>query len=393
LNIRGFQRGDDGAMTREKQRLFAWATDVLERRLGLDEFSKLSGKSYRQCQRIVKKVKLLGLNGVAHGNVGRSPTNKIFSPLADHIKNLIQIRYFDLNVIHLQEKLLEVEGIEIKYESLRKIAHSVGIPKKAQKRRRKKVHCLRPRLPREGMLVQFDGSVHRWFADKNIITTLIGGIDDATGKVLGLRFSESEDTFSCFKVMRTIVENHGVPEAFYVDCAGHFGRYSQEQAETQVGRALSEINSKMILASTPQAKGRIERLWGTLQDRLIVELRLKGISDIESANEYLQKEFIADYNKRFSIQARDQSLGYKELNPQLNLDLVFGIKEQRKITPNHTISYNGKTYLIHTTTDLRYRPIEVCRSENDDLRFFVYGQEHQATLVEQLPEKTLKSAA
>jgi transposase InsO family protein len=380
-------------MTKEEQRIFAWASEVLERRLGMGEFSTLSGKSYRQCQRIVKSVRLRGMSGVTHGNLGRAPSNKIISPLTDYIKELIKNKYYDLNITHLKEKLFEVEGIEIKYESLRKIAHTIGIPKKARKRRRKKVHCLRPRLPREGMLVQFDGSVHRWFADKKVITTLIGGIDDATGKILGLRFSEGEDTYSCFRVMRSIVETHGVPEAFYVDCAGHFGKFSQDQADTQIGRALQEIDSKIILATSPQAKGRIERLWGTLQDRLIVELRLKGISDIEGANEYLNQEFIKDYNERFSIAARDSMPGYKKLNPALSLDLVFGIKDQRKITPNHTISYNGKTYLIHTTTDLRYRPIEVCRSEQNELRFFVYGQEHQATLVEQLPEKDLKSAA
>ena len=380
-------------MTKDEQDVYGWVTEVLGRRLSMDEFSALSGKSYRQCQRIVAKVRSQGMLGVRHGNRGKTPLNKTASHLSAQINELIKTKYYDFNITHLQEKLLEVEKIKIKYESLRKIAHSIGIPKKARKRRRKKAHCLRPRMPKEGMLVQFDGSEHRWFADSKIISTLIGGIDDATGKILGLEFSCSEDTFSCFRVMRSIAENHGVPQAYYLDRAAHFGKYDQEQAATQIGRALNELGSKIILASSPQSKGRIERLWGTLQDRLIAEMRIRSINRVPQANEYLKNEFIADFNSRFAIEARETETAYKLLTEDLDLDLVFGIKEQRKIAPNQTFSYCGRSYLLHTDQDLRYRTVEICSNEIGKERFLVYGREYEATLADQLVQKPFKKAA
>ena len=380
-------------MKRIEQDLYGWVAEVLGRRLSMAEFSTLSGKSYRQCQRIVAKVRIHGMLGVKHGNTGRVPTNKTTSTVSSQITELIRTKYYDFNITHLKEKLEAVEKIKIKYESLRKIAHTVGIPKKARKRRRKKAHCLRPRMPQEGMLVQFDGSEHRWFTDSKIISTLIGGIDDATGKILGLEFSCSEDTFSCFRVMRSIAEDHGIPQAYYLDRAAHFGKYDQEQASTQIGRALNELGSKIILASSPQSKGRIERLWGTLQDRLIAEMRIKGINRIPQANEYLRNEFIQDFNSRFAIEARENEMAYKTLPDGLNLDLVFGIKEQRKIAANQTFSYLGKSYLLDTKQDLRYRTVEICSNELGKERFLVYGQEYEATLVENLIQKPFKIAA
>ncbi|NBU73047.1 MAG: ISNCY family transposase [Bacteroidetes bacterium] len=380
-------------MTKDEQEIYGWVLDFLGNRLSLDEVSALSGKSYRQCQRIVAKVRKQGMLGVTHGNSGRSPVNKTTEALKIRITDLIRTRYYDLNVTHLQEKLVEVEKIQIKYDTLRKLVHSVGVPKKARKRRKKKAHCLRPRMPREGMLVQFDGSEHRWFAESKLISTLIGGIDDSTGKILGLEFSSSEDTFSCFRVMRSIAEKHGIPQAYYLDRASHFGRYDQEQAATQIGRALGELGSKVILASSPQSKGRIERLWGTLQDRLIVELRLRGINRIPQANEYLSKEFIDDYNSRFAIEPRESDPAFSPLIPELDLDLIFGIKEQRKIASDQTFSYRGKTYLLHTDEDLRYRTVEVCSNEIGAERFLVFGREYKASVVQSSTQKMLKNAA
>lgn len=380
-------------MTKDEQDLFGWVSEVLGRRLSMNEFSTLSGKSYRQCQRIVRKVRHQGMFGVRHGNIGKAPKNKTSETLSSQISELIKTKYYDFNITHLKEKLESVEKIKIKYESLRKIAHSIGIPKKARKRRRKKAHCLRPRMPKEGMLVQFDGSEHRWFSDSKMISTLIGGIDDATGKILGLEFSCSEDTFSCFRVMRSITENHGIPQAYYLDRAAHFGKYDQDQAATQIGRALNELGSKIILASSPQSKGRIERLWGTLQDRLIAEMRIRGINRIPQANAYLKNEFIADFNSRFAVTAREDEKAYQSMPEGLNLDLVFGIKEQRKIAANQTFSYLGNTYLLATTQDLRYRTVEICSSELGIERFLIYGREYEATLVQNLTPNQFKKAA
>jgi len=380
-------------MTKDEQEIYSWVVEVLGRRLSMGEFSALSGKSYRQCQRIVARVRAQGMLGVRHGNTGRIPANKTSDFLISQVSELIQSKYYDFNMMHLKEKLEEIEKIKIKYDTLRKVAHSIGVPKKARKRRRKKAHCLRPRMPREGMLIQFDGSEHRWFADSKIVSTLIGGIDDATGKILGLEFSCAEDTYSCFRVMRSIAEKHGIPQAYYLDRAAHFGRYDQEQSATQIGRALKELGSKIILASSPQAKGRIERLWGTLQDRLIAELRLRGINRIPQANEYLRNEFIPDFNSKFAVEPRELENAFRPLDAHLRLDLIFGIKEQRKIAANQTFSYGGRVYVLHTDQDLRYRTVEICSSETGVERFLVYGREYQASLAGPSDHKYLKKAA
>jgi transposase len=375
------------------QELYGWVAEVLGRRLSMGELSVLCGKSYRQCQRIVARVKAEGMLGVKHGNCGRSSKNRVSEELREAIRILIAGKYNNFNLTHLREKLLSEEQIIIARESLRKIAHTVGIPKKAR-RRRKKAYCLRPRMPKEGMLVQFDGSEHRWFLSSKMISTLIGGIDDATGKILALEFSCSEDTFSCFRVMRTIVENHGVPQAYYLDQAAHFGKMNREQNDTQIGRALSETGSKVILATAPQSKGRIERLWGTLQDRLISEMGLRGINRIPEANAYLRNEFIAEFNSKFGVEPREKELGYKAVPTGINLDLAFGIKELRKINANQSFSYQGTTYVLQTTQDLRYRTVEICSNQLEQLRFLVYGNEYTAIKAQDLkPKIFFKSAA
>lgn len=379
-------------MNGNDQELYAWVEDVLNRKLSVGELALLCGKSYRQCQRIIANVRRFGMMGVKHGNCGRVSKNQLPDSVRDIIRSLIRGKYNNFNLTHLREKLASEENIFIARESLRKIAHSVGIPKKTR-RRRKKVYCLRPRMPREGMLVQFDGSEHPWFTGSKLISTLIGAIDDATGKILGLEFSCAEDTFSCMQVMRSVIETHGVPQAYYLDQAGHFGKINQEQCDTQIGRALFESGSKAILATAPQSKGRIERLWGTLQDRLVAELGLRGINRIPAANEYLQREFIADFNSRFAIEAREKDLAYKKLPFDFNLDLSFCIKEKRKIAANQTFSFEGTHYVLQTNIDLRYRSVEICRGQTGPLRFIVYGAEYNAIRVQDIVPKVFKTAA
>jgi len=378
-------------MTGKDQELYAWIEEVMERRLSVVELSVLCGKSYRQCQRVIASVRRLGMLGVKHGNCGRVSKNRLPDSARETIRELIRGKYRDFNLTHLREKLAE-ERIFIARESLRQIAYSVGIPKRAR-RRRKKVYCLRPRMPREGMLVQFDGSEHPWFTGSQLISTLIGGIDDATGKILGLEFSCAEDTFSCMRVMRGIIERHGVPQTYYLDQAAHFGKLNEEQSDTQVGRALLETGSRTILASAPQSKGRIERLWGTLQDRLVAEMGLRGINRIPAANTYLQNEFIADFNDRFAVEARESETAYKPLPLGLNLDLAFCYKSKRKVAPNQTFSFEATHYVLQTDRDLRFRTVEICAGETGKLRFVVGGEEYNAIRAQDLPLKIFKPAA
>jgi transposase InsO family protein len=378
-------------MNGNDQELYGWIEEVAERRLSVGELAVLCGKSYRQTQRILANVRRFGMLGVKHGNLGKESKHRLPESAREVIREFIRGKYHDFNLTHLREKLASQEHVFVARETLRQIAHTVGTTKRTR-RRRKKAYCLRPRMPREGMLVQFDGSEHAWFTGSKLISTLIGGIDDATGRILGLEFSCAEDTFSCMRVMRKIIETHGVPQAYYLDQAGHFGKLNAEQSDTQIGRALLETGSKTILASAPQSKGRIERLWGTLQDRLVAEMALHEIKTVAAANAFLE-QFIADFNQRFSVEAREKEAAYKALPYGLNLDLAFSIKNRRKIAPNQSFSFEGCKYVLQTQLDLRFRHVDICAGELGPLRFIVSGMEYDAIRVQDLVPKIFKPAA
>ena len=358
------------------QKRYLNALEVIEGRLNLSEFGLLMEKSYRQSQRIVAAVRKDGMLGVQHGNVGREPANKSSPLLKQDVQSLLRHKYYDFNLTHFSEKLRDCEGIVVKREVLRGWGHEIGLVKKSRRRRSKKIHQLRPRMPRTGMLIQFDGSDHDWFSEGGgpRRAVLIGGIDDASGEVLYLEFFPAEDTFSCLKVIHEITKKFGIAEAYYLDQAGHFGKRYSEQEATQVGRALSELGMKAILASTPQAKGRIERLWGTMQDRLVAELRLHGINRIPSANAFIQTEFLVPYNAQFSVQPREAKTAFKPVPEDKVLGSIFCVKEIRKVGQAQTFSYGGEIYLVDKRRDYRFRNIHVLRQEDGALDFEIYGK-------------------
>lgn len=380
-------------MKKKDQKLYSNALEVIEGRLSLSEFSVLSEKSYRQSQRIVASVRLRGMLGAKHGNCGRAPRNKSCSALKQEVQTLLKQKYFDFNLTHFAKKLKDVEGIEIKRETLRTWGHQIGSVKKSRRRRSKKIHQLRPRMPRTGMLIQFDGSDHDWFSGSGPRAVLIGGIDDASGEVLHIEFFPAEDTFSCLKVMREITRKFGVPEAYYLDQAGHFGKKNSEQDTTQVGRALKELGVKAILASTPQGKGKIERLWGTLQDRLVAELRLHGINRMPRANEFINNEFLASYNERFSVQPREAKTAFKPIPEGKDLRSVFCIKEKRKVSQAQTFSYGGEVHLVDKTRDYRFRTVDILLHDDGHTDFKIYGKRVSVTKMNNSRNEILMAVA
>lgn len=367
-------------MNTRDQKVYRTALEVIHGRLSLTEFALLIERSYRQAQRIIVNIQKRGMLGLKHGNLGRAPSNKSPLSLKAKVQSLIKEKYFDFNLTHLAEHLSEHEGIQIKRETLRRWAHEKGTPKKAHRRRSKKIHQLRPRMPRYGMLIQFDGSDHDWFSGNGPRAVLVGGIDDATGEVLWIEFFPAEDTFSCLKVMRSITAKYGIPEAYYLDQAAHFGKRDADQETTQIGRALKELGVDLILASTPQAKGRIERLWGTLQDRLVAELRLNGINRIPRANEFIET-FLPRYNAQFSIAPRDSHTAFRAVKEGIDLRSIFCIKEKRKITSAQTFSYDGVTYLVEKTQDYRFRTVMILTHDDGSQEFEIYGKKIQVSTI------------
>jgi hypothetical protein len=342
-------------MKKKDQKTYNLALEVIHGKLNIKEFSILIDKSYRQSRRIIKKIKESGMSGVRHGNFDKIPHNKTNKAITDDVKSLLENDYKDFNLTHFREMLTEKEGIEIGKNIIHRVANLHGLVKNPKRRTAKKSHKPRARLPHEGMLIQFDGSVHPWF--NNIICDLIGGIDDATGKIVGLEFFHGETSLHCMKVMKEITLNYGIPDAYYLDGAGYFGKVDRD-TETQIGRALEQIGSKALIAGSSQAKGKIERLWGTLQDRLVAELKYYQIETIEEANKFLKEEFIPKFNRQFSVPAREKGSHFKTCD-EYDLDNIFCKKEKRKVNLSNSFSLHSEIYIIDEIENYRFRSINI----------------------------------
>ena len=342
-------------MSSKDQEVYRLCQETINGKLTIKELSILIPKSYRQCQRLIKKVKNQGMLGIKHGNFGNIPHNKTSSEDELDIKNLLKNEYYDFNLTHFREMLLEKEGMDFGKNIIHRIARLNGLVKNPKRRASKKVHKPRARLPHSGMLIQFDGSVHPWF--NNIVCDLIGGLDDATGKILALEFFHGETSIHCMKVMKEITINYGIPTMYYLDGAGYFGKVDRD-VETQIGRALEQLGSRALIAGSSQAKGKIERLWLTLQDRLIAELRFYQIKTIEEANKFLKEEFIPKFNEQFSVPPREKESHFKSAG-EVNLDNVFCRKMKRKVSMANSFSLEGETYIVDEKENYRFRSINI----------------------------------
>lgn len=271
-------------------------------------------------------------------------TNKTCDSTKRKVQKLIKKKYFDLNLTHLGEMLLENEGIIVKRETLRGWAHEIHHVKRA-KRRRSQVRKRRERMESPGLLLQMDGSTHRWFGDRK--SCLIALIDDATSEVHA-EFFDAETTLGSLKVLRDHIQRKGLFKTLYVDRAGIFGGPKRCNF-SQVKRACEELGIEIIFANSAQGKGRIERSFDTFQDRLIPELRLKRIKRMDTANRYLQDAFIPEYwKKKIEVNPLNSDSEFTPLPKGIDLDAIFTVKEHRKIRNDHTFSYGNKFYLIES---------------------------------------------
>lgn len=315
---------------------------VVEGRITIANAAKLLCKSRRTIERYIKSYQQVGLQFAVHGNRGKSPPNKTPTSIKKAVQALIKEKYFDLNLLHLAEKLETEEHISVKRETLRSWAHDIHHVKRA-KRRRGKARKRRERMVAPGLMMQMDGSPHRWFGDKK--HCLIAMIDDATSEVHA-EFFPSETTVGCLKVMRDCIEAKGLFKTLYVDRAGIFGGPKRCNF-SQMQRACEELGIEIIFANSPQGKGRIERAFDTFQDRLVPELRLNNIKDMASANAYLKHVFIPQFwQPQIQVKSKHSVSEFTPLTKHINLDDICVIKEHRKIRNDHTFSYGNKFYLI-----------------------------------------------
>jgi hypothetical protein len=350
--------------------------------------------SRRQIFRLKAKVIDADMVGVIHGNRGRSPVIKKPEKLMVKIRHLFRSVYRGFNITHFTEKLNEVERISISRETVRKNLrehHVIG-----QMRRPPKHRSRRERMPMVGMMLQHDTSEHDWLEGRRPKLKLIACIDDANNEVPYALFVEADGTLPNMEVMKQVIRRKGIPMSFYVDGASHnktqrgSGMHytlKGEYKETQIQRALGELGINLIIAGSPQAKGRIERLFETFQDRLISELRLGKYTTKDETNRFLHNEFLGGHNKKFMVIPARKKSAYRKLPAEVNLDRIFCIKEERTVQADNTISYRGRSFqIVPQNGRLSYTRIKVEVQEwtNGSIHVSYRGKE---LLIKELPEK------
>lgn len=333
--------------------------------LGRKEAAKMLGITERSVGRNLRAYRERGIGFIRHGNTGRAPVNKIHGELQGHVLGLIQQKYFDFNIRHIQDCLREEIGHTIPYTTLRRWCHSINMVKHSRKKRRSKPRRARQRMSQQGYLLQLDGSHHHWFGGRFLC--LMAAIDDATGEVFA-KFYEGETTWACMDFLKELVLKKGVMRFVYTDRAGLYGGIKREHF-SQVERALGELGAHVIYAQSPEGKGRVERLFRTLQDRLVAELRLNGVGSLEEANDYLNNVFLPHkFNPQFMVKAENPISGYRPLAANTDLDTIFCIKETRIIGKDHTVSVNAEKWMI--ADDIRYS----IAKRKLELRFDKWGE-------------------
>lgn len=360
-------------MSREELLRLEIVKRVMRDELKQVEAAEHLGLSFRQVNRIVRRVEEEGERGVIHRLRGRESNRKIPEGIREKALKLYGDRYAGFGPLLASEKLSERDKIKVSDETLRKWLIADG--KWEGRRKRKKYRKWRERKARYGEMVQMDGSHHDWLEGRGPSLVLMGYIDDATGKVYA-RFYGYEGTLPALDSFRRYARKHGLPMVVYLDRHSTYksnGKLTVEQElegqklMSQFERAMEELGVKVIHANSPQAKGRIERLFGVFQDRLIKEMRLKGISTLEEANVFLER-YLVVYNRRFSVAAREKGDMHRTAPLRTELDRILCIKEDRTVRNDTTVSYCGKTYQLYGNVNSKRVTVE--QGLNGTLRFF-----------------------
>ncbi len=337
-------------MSRQELQRIEVLSEVLARRRSEVSAAAVLGLSTRQTRRLVAAYRDGGGGAMIHKARGRASNNRPVAGIREYVLELVRTRYADFGPSLAAEILLTKDGVKVSRETLRKwmIADGLWLSRK----QRRSFH--QPRLRREsyGELIQIDGSEHRWFEDRGASCTLLVFIDDATGKLMQLRFVSSESTSSYFDCLRGYLQAHGCPVAFYSDKHTVF-RINRDakggQGMTQFGRALAELNIEIMCANSSQAKGRVERVNRTLQDRLVKELRLDNIRDMGAGNVFLPG-FLDRFNDKFSVQAAKPEDLHRRLSVSSErLRDILCHREQRHVGQQLTLAYDRKQLILDRT--------------------------------------------
>ena len=376
-------------MNKEQLGKLAMIQGAVEGRYTVMEAARRLNLSARRIKQLKKAFKENGAAAFIHGNSGRHPVNYTDEKIREKIISLKKSEnYKDTNFTHFQELLEEYENIKISYSSLSRILKNNGITSKRCHRIEGKKFKRRNRRSAPGQMLQADGSSFDWFGT-GVRCTLHAFIDDATGIITGLYFCQNECLMGYLEVLRQTLTNYGIPLEFYADKAGIFfvntkkaANWTMEELlagktldKTQFGRIVDEqLGVTMISAHTPQAKGRVERLWGTLQDRLPIWLRQKGITDMEKANQRLHK-YIAEFNNRFAVKPALQESAFVPLEPSFDLNKLLAVRFDRTTDNCGCFSFHNFLFQVDSKIPLAKKKIQFLFSQK--LGFQAqYGKEY-----------------
>jgi len=323
--------------------------------LTVPEAASALGLSERQVQRLKKEVRELGPAALVHKNSFKVPHNFLSIETIDTIVSLKKTDLFEAcNFNHFRGLPSEHYNIDISYSTLYGILSNAGI-KSPMTRRRYKPHRRRKRRPQAGLLLQVDATPYAWFKGNSKKYSLHGAIDDATGQITGLYLCKNECLLGYFEMLERTIKNFGIPMSIYADRHTIFQSPNKEKAiidssvkvnDTQFGRCLKELSVELIPARSPQAKGRIERLWATLQSRLPVEFAIRDITSIDQANEFLAN-YIYAYNSEFAVEPADSdSMFIRPDTTSINFDYILCIKDTRNVDSGGVFSFKNKTFKV-----------------------------------------------
>ena len=318
---------------------------VLMEEITIGQAAELMDLSERHVRRLLAAYRELGAGALAHGNRDRRPHNAVPEAVAAAVVRLAATHYPGANHTHLTELLEEHEGLALSRPTVRRILTRAGMP--SPRRRRPPQHRVRrERMPRAGMLLQLDGSHHAWLEQRGPRFALLLAVDDATGAVVHALFGAVEDARGYFLLMEQVLRRSGIPLALYNDRHAVFRASAQQraggEASTQFARAMAELGVRLIFARSPQAKGRVERMAGTFQDRLVTELRLASATTIGEAQAVLER-FLPRFNARFAVAARQPEPAWRPLDPALDLGGVLAFRHTRTVARDNTVKYHWRT--------------------------------------------------
>src|SRR5450432_261488 len=306
--------------------------------------AEIIGLCERQMRRWRERYEEFGYDGLFDRRLGKPSPKRVPLATVEEVLRLYQEQYADFNVRHFQEKLRDQHHIRLSYTWVKQALQAAGLVKKSRKRA---VHRRRrPRRPLPGMLLHLDGSSHAWFQDDRRYDLLVI-LDDATSQIYYAQLVEEESTATVMNALREVIEQKGAFCALYSDRASHFfltpkaGQPVDRTRPTQVGRALQELGIQMIPAYSPQARGRSERSFGTWQGRLPQELRLRGITTVEAANQFLREDYMAEFNRRFQVAPAQPGSGFVKCLRSQDLDLIFALQFERTVNRDNTVSFQN----------------------------------------------------